>query len=170
MNKIKLLREERGLTVRKLSELINIKHENISRYENDKRDISTDLLRVFASFFEVSIDYLLGYSGYYIYVKYNNINLKVNEEDYNYLFKNNFIYFDDNNHRCVNLNKLFGFNHNNDLSEFIIEMNRCCKINELFDKNSFGIVGEGYVNNLINDVEIILDSKFIKFMINSIKD
>lgn len=46
-------------------------------------------------------------------------------------------------------------------------MNRCCKINELFDKYSSGIVGEGYVNNLINDVEIILDSKF---MINSIKD
>ena len=49
-------------------------------------------------------------------------------------------------------------------------MNRCCKINELFDKNSFGIVDDGYDNNLINDVEIILDSKFIKFMINSIKD
>ena len=59
------------------------------------------------------------------------------------------------------------FDHNNDLSKFIIEMNRCCKINELFDKNSFGIVGEGYVNNLINDVEIILDSKF---MITSIND
>ena len=47
---------------------------------------------------------------------------------------------------------MLGFYYNNDLSEFIIEMNRCCKINEQFDKNSFWIVGEGYVNNLINDV------------------
>ena len=67
-------------------------------------------------------------------------------------------------------NALLGLDHNNDLSEFIIEMNRCCKINEQFDKNSFWIVGECYINNLINDVEIILDSKFIKFMINNIND
>ena len=49
-------------------------------------------------------------------------------------------------------------------------MSRCCKINKLFDKNSFGIVGEGNVQNIINNEEIILDSKFIKFMINSIND
>ena len=170
MNKIKLLCKERGLTVRKLSEFIDIKYDAISRYENNKREIIPNILKIFASFFEVSIDYLLGYSGYYIYVKYNNINLKVNEEDYNYLFENDFIYFNDSNHRCVNLNRLLRLDHNNDLSEFIIEMNRCCKINELFDKNIFSIMGEGYVNNLINDVEIILNSKFIKFMIKSIKD
>ena len=170
MNRLRQLREERGLSARKIAEILNTNYQNICRYENEQRDISTELLKVFASFFEVSIDYLLGYSCYYIYLKYNDISLKVNEEDYYSLLRGDFIYFDDNNHRCVNLNKLFGFDHNNDLSEFIIEMNRCCKINELFDKNSFGIVGEGYVNNLINDVEIILDSKFIKFMINSIKD
>ena len=60
MNRIKELREERGLTIRKLAELLNINNQNISRYENEQRDISTELLKVFASFFEVSIDFLCG--------------------------------------------------------------------------------------------------------------
>ena len=64
MNRLKELREERGLSVRKLSELIGIKFESISRYENEKRDISTDLLKMFSNYFEVSIDYLLGRTDY----------------------------------------------------------------------------------------------------------
>jgi transcriptional regulator with XRE-family HTH domain len=169
MNRIKELREERGFTVRKLSELIGIQYQSINRYENEVRDISTDLLKVFASFFEVSIDYLLMYSGYCIYLKYNNVTLKVNHDNYNLLVKQGLIYFDDNNHRCVKLNELIGLDGNNDLSEFIIEMNRCNKINDLFDKNSFGIVNEEYVNKVISDVEIILDSRLIKFIRDSIK-
>ena len=55
MNKLKELREERGLSVRKLSELIGIKFESISRYENEKRDISTDLLKMFSQLFFVHI-------------------------------------------------------------------------------------------------------------------
>ena len=169
MNRIKELREERGLTIRKLAELLNINNQNISRYENEQRDISTELLKVFASFFEVSIDYLLGYSCYYIYLKYNDISLKVNEDDYNSLLREDFIYFDNNNHRCIKLNELIGLDGTNNLSEFIIEMNRCNKINDLFNKNSFGIVNEEYVNKVIGDVEIILDSRLVKFIRDSIK-
>ena len=169
MNRIKELREERGLTIRKLAELLNINNQNISRYENEQRDISTELLKVFASFFEVSIDYLLGYSCYYIYLKYNDITLKINEEEYYSLLRGDYIYFDDINHRCVKLNELIGLDGKNDLSEFIIEMNRCNKINNLFDKNSFGIVNEEYVNKVIGDVEIILDSRLVKFIRDSIK-
>lgn len=169
MNRLRQLREERGLSARKIAEILNTNYQNICRYENEQRDISTELLKVFASFFEVSIDYLLGYSCYYIYLKYNDISLKVNEEDYYSLLREDFIYFDDNNHRCVKLNKLIGSDDNNDLSEFIIEMNRCNKINDLFDKNSFGVVSEEYVNKVICDVEIILDSRLVKFIRDSIK-
>ena len=70
MNRIKELREERGLTIRKLAELLNINNQNISRYENEARDMSTDMLKLFAKFYEVTIDYLLGFSCYYIYLKY----------------------------------------------------------------------------------------------------
>lgn len=169
MNRIKELREERGLTVRKLSELIGIQYQSINRYENEVRDISTDLLKVFASFFEVSIDYLLMYSGYYIYLKYNNVTLKVNHDNYNLLIKQRLIYFDDHNHRCVDLNKLIGLDENIDYSELIIELHRCSLINDFFDKNNLSVVSEEIVDKINNDVEITLDSKFLKFIKDSVK-
>lgn len=58
MNRLRQLREERGLSARKIAEILNTNYQNICRYENEQRDISTELLKVFASFFEVSIDYL----------------------------------------------------------------------------------------------------------------
>ena len=169
MNRIKELREERGLTVRKLSKLIGIQYQSINRYENELIDISTDLLKVFASFFEVSIDYLLMYNGYYIYLKYNNVTLKVNHDNYNLLVKQGLIYFDDNNHRCVDLNKLIGLDETIDYSELIIELHRCALINDFFNKNSLGVVSEEIVEKINNDVEITLDSKFLKFIKESVK-
>lgn len=169
MNIIKELREERGLTVRKLSKLIGIQYQSINRYENEVRDINTDLLKVFVSFFEVSIDYLLMYSGYYIYLKYNNVTLKVNHNNYNLLFKQGLIYFGDNNHRCVDLNKLIGLDETIDYSELIIELHRCSLITDFFEKNNLGIVSEEIVDKINNDVEITLDNKFLKFIKDSVK-
>ena len=155
MNRLKELREERGLSVRKLSELIGIKFESISRYENEKRDISTDLLKMFSNYFEVSIDYLLGHSAYYIYLRYNRINLKVNEDNYKSLFRNGLIYFDDSNHRCVKLNELIGLDDcDNDLSDMIEDLYRNKRFNDLFDKNSFGIVNEDVIGKLLMIVRL----------------
>ena len=169
MNRMKQLREERGYSVRKLSNVIGIKFESISRYENEARDMSTDMLKLFAKFYEVTIDYLLGFSCYYIYLKYNNLTLKVNEDDYYILMNNKFISFDEDNHRRIDLNKLIGLDDDKDYSDLIVELNRCNKINELFDKNSFGVVNEEYVEKVINDVEIILDSKLVKFIRESVE-
>lgn len=170
MNRLKELREERGLSVRKLSELIGIKFESISRYENEKRDISTDLLKMFSNYFEVSIDYLLGHSAYYIYLRYNRINLKVNEDNYKSLFRNGLIYFDDSNHRCVKLNELIGLDDcDNDLSDMIEDLYRNKRFNDLFDKNSFGVVNEDVIGEIINDSEIVLDRQFVMFMRECVK-
>ena len=170
MNRLKELREERGLSVRKLSELIGIKFESISRYENEKRDISTDLLKMFSNYFEVSIDYLLGHSAYYIYLRYNRINLKVNEDNYKSLFRNGLIYFDDSNHRCIKLNELIGLDDcDNDLSDMIEDLYRNKRFNDLFDKNSFGVVNEDVILEIINDSEIVLDRQFVMFMRECVK-
>ena len=170
MNRLKELREERGLSVRKLSELIGIKFESISRYENEKRDISTDLLKLFSNYFEVSIDYLLGHSAYYIYLRYNRINLKVNEDNYKSLFRNGLIYFDDSNHRCIKLNELIGLDDcDNDLSDMIEDLYRNKRFNDLFDKNSFGVVNKDVIEEIINDSEIVLDRQFVMFMRECVK-
>ncbi len=62
MNRLKQLREERGLLQNDLSKLLGVSIPAIGYYENEKRDISTDILKRLAEYFDVSIDYLLGKS------------------------------------------------------------------------------------------------------------
>ncbi|MEK4732836.1 helix-turn-helix domain-containing protein [Paenibacillus sp. FSL L8-0641] len=61
-DRIKLLREERGLSQLELAERIGINNSVLSRIESGKRAIEDKELNVFADFFEVSGDYLLGRS------------------------------------------------------------------------------------------------------------
>lgn len=60
MNNLKKLRTERKLTVRELSELLNISYSTISKIENGSTDFNNEYIRLFTSFFNVSADYLLG--------------------------------------------------------------------------------------------------------------
>ena len=60
MNKLRLLRKERGLTLIELSSLIHINKTSIARYETGEVEMKADTLKTFASFFNVSTDYLLG--------------------------------------------------------------------------------------------------------------
>ncbi len=163
MNRLKELREERGLTVRSLENLIGINHSTITTYENETRDLNTNALKKFATFFEVTIDYLLCYSGYYVFVNYNNIMLKVNEEDYKKLYKDGFIYFY-NGKRYVSLNKLIGLDNDNDLSELIVDLYKVKRFDRLFDKNDVSILD--YNNDII---EIILDREFIDYIKKAIE-
>ena len=68
MNKLKELRTERGLSIRGMEIKTGIKNNTYSRYETGERDMSTDVLRKLADFFEVSIDYLLNYDGFCLFV------------------------------------------------------------------------------------------------------
>jgi transcriptional regulator with XRE-family HTH domain len=162
MNRLKELREERGYTIRSLSVVIDMHYNTISSYENELRDFNTKALKKFAEFFEVTIDYLLCYSGYYVFVNYNNIMLKVNEEDYKKLYKDGFIYFNEGK-RCVSLNKLIGLDNENDLSDLIIDLYKHKRLDGLFDKNDVSVL-----ENNSDVVEIVLDKNFIEFMKKSI--
>lgn len=62
MNRIKLMREEKGLYQKDLAKILNVSVPAIAQYENGKRDMSTDSLIKLAEYFEVSTDYLLGKS------------------------------------------------------------------------------------------------------------
>ena len=54
--RLKLLRKQRGISQLKLAMDLNMNQNSISRYENE--DYQTLIL--FADYFDVSIDYLLG--------------------------------------------------------------------------------------------------------------
>lgn len=58
--RLKDLRTEKGLSLVELSKEIKIGIASISRWENNKADISGEQLVVIAKYFKVTSDYLLG--------------------------------------------------------------------------------------------------------------
>lgn len=60
MNRLKELRLNRKLTIRALAEKVGISHTQITHIENGKRNLTVETAQQFASFFGVSVDYLLG--------------------------------------------------------------------------------------------------------------
>ena len=58
--KLKELRIEKGLSQRKLGELLGFCNQTVSFWETGSRDPDLDALIKIADFFEVSVDYLLG--------------------------------------------------------------------------------------------------------------
>ena len=161
MNRLKELREERGLTVRSLENLIGINHSTITTYENETRDLNTNALKKFATFFEVTIDYLLCYSGYYIFVNYHDLMFKVNEGDYKKLYKDGFIYFNDGK-RCVSLNKLIGLDNDNDISGLIVDLYKVKRFDRLFNDGDLSVLDN-------QDVEIVLDVEFVEYVKKAIE-
>jgi transcriptional regulator with XRE-family HTH domain len=62
MNKLKLLRTERGESLEKIAKYLNVTIQTVSNYENEKRDMSPDTIIKLSEYFKVSTDYLLGKS------------------------------------------------------------------------------------------------------------
>ncbi|MBQ4098338.1 MAG: helix-turn-helix transcriptional regulator [Clostridia bacterium] len=58
--RLKELREERGLTQREVAEELDIHSVTYLHYEKSQREPPLLLLAQMAKFFEVSVDYLLG--------------------------------------------------------------------------------------------------------------
>lgn len=58
--KLKELRNEKNLTLNKLSEKINISPQVLSRYERGDREPDIKTLITLSDFFGVSVDYLIG--------------------------------------------------------------------------------------------------------------
>ena len=62
MNRLKLLREERGLFQKDIATLLSVSIPAVNQYESGKRDMSTETVVKLAEYFGVSTDYLLGKS------------------------------------------------------------------------------------------------------------
>ena len=61
MNKINSLRQEKGLTLKELADILGVSEATVSRWENGKSDIRGKNLKKLSDFFDVSESYLLGY-------------------------------------------------------------------------------------------------------------
>ena len=96
--RFKELRLEKGLTHQELAEDFNkiyghtFSKPSISQYENGKRTPENQALKNFASYFNVSIDYLLGVSD----IKNNNINPEKKDLQNDFLTEINKFFSDKN--------------------------------------------------------------------------
>lgn len=62
-NRLRELRNERGLTLRELSNQLNMTYSNIAKIERGEMGITADNLKIFSDFFDVTTDYILGVSN-----------------------------------------------------------------------------------------------------------
>ena len=164
MNRIKELRTERGYSYRGMENKIGINYAVINYYENEKRDPSTATIKMLAEFFEVTIDYLLCYSGCYVYASYEKepMTIKIRDDYYNELKNSDCIYFKDDK-RYVNLNKIIGVSNDSNILGLYEEFTRINKLDELFNKKTV----------LESDIEETKDIKEIELtrsLIKKIKD
>lgn len=58
--RLKKLRKDKSISQKKLAEELNLSPSTIAMYETNKRKPDSETLEKISSFFEVSIDYLLG--------------------------------------------------------------------------------------------------------------
>ncbi len=58
--KLKELRREKNLTIKELSKIFVTSSTTISRWENETRTPSLDILLLYAKYFNVSLDYIAG--------------------------------------------------------------------------------------------------------------
>ena len=57
-NRLRTLRHNLSISQAKLAELLGITQSSLNRYENGQSTPSVDLLRKYADFFDVSMDYI----------------------------------------------------------------------------------------------------------------
>lgn len=60
--RLKKLREEKGIIQEDLGKIVNLSKANISKYEKNIIEPNNETLTLLANYFDVSIDYLLGLS------------------------------------------------------------------------------------------------------------
>lgn len=60
--RLKELREERGLSKRELSRIIGLNHRAVSQYELGKTEPNYQTLKKLCDYFGITADYLLGFS------------------------------------------------------------------------------------------------------------
>jgi len=61
-DRLRALREETGLTQKDFAKKMNIANTTYNNYETGTREPDKETLKRFATFFDCTIDYLLGYS------------------------------------------------------------------------------------------------------------
>ena len=63
-DRLKIIRTEKGLSQSEFAKMCETSQRNISRYEREQLDLSTDFIVRVCKTFDISADYLLGLKDY----------------------------------------------------------------------------------------------------------
>lgn len=152
MNNLRKLREERKLSLRQIEIKTGINNNTFSRYETENRDLSTLVIKKLASFFEVSTDYLLNYDGFCLYVTYENSKTVYRIDDKDYQLLKDYIYFNNEDKRCIDINKYVRCESQVNCGEVLNEISLHLKLEKLFDKKAT----INQFNDIINDKDRVI--------------
>lgn len=128
MNRLKELRLSKKLTIRSLAAKIGVSHSQITHIENGQRNFTTANAIKFASFFGVSIDYLLG-----INIDAKKIT-KRRANNMNKLTVNKLIEF----LKTQNQNALVGLSCDSEGNSYSLIADECFYVDKVFLKNVLG--------------------------------
>ena len=91
-NRLRQLRKERGLTLEEMAKMMNSNRGSLSRYELGEVELKQEFAKQLADFFDVSVDYLLGYGDTkhsdiddFVYMLYNETKDLTTEQKQNML-------------------------------------------------------------------------------------
>lgn len=59
MNRLAQLRKERGMKQQEVADSVGMKIRTYRSYETEERELNSDLMRIFADFYDVTVDYLI---------------------------------------------------------------------------------------------------------------
>ena len=168
MNRLKELREEFGLTVRKLEEYVSISYMTLNNYENENRTINPAALIELSEFYGVTVDYILGIEGSFIYVVYEKTKKKylIRESLYHCLKKNNLIYYKDYK-RYIDLNNFFNIDNVFDVSFLIETMYYSQDFMKPFDGKE---LSEDEINKIIHPETIEITAYMLNTILEKIND
>lgn len=64
MKRLKDLRLKMGFSQQTLADKLSVSQQTVCKYENNTAEPNIDMLKAMADIFDVSVDYLIGYSSY----------------------------------------------------------------------------------------------------------
>lgn len=95
-----------------------------------------DDLKTIAKFYEVSIDYMLCFNAYSIFILYESTNIlfKIDNDFYEYLKSIEAVYYNNRDNRCIKYKKTFCKEYSN-AAELMKETQKIKNMDKLFNKD-----------------------------------
>lgn len=81
MQRLRELRHARGISQQDLADVLHVTQQSIYKYETDKAEPDLDIVIGIAKYFDVSVDYLVGYTDIPIKYEYYDIEKSITSQE-----------------------------------------------------------------------------------------